>query len=841
MILSRFFKPKWQHTDPANRQQALRELDKSDPKLIELARQDVDPSVRRAALERLVDLELLQNIAAMDADESVRTAARDRQRLVLAGKAADGPALTDRLAWFRRDLESGLVEFLLQHAVEPELRQAALEQIDSESVLAEIVIQPSHQELRQAALERVTTPELLNKIAQQTRNRDKRLYRRAKEKLDALTAAQARTGQLERLCAEMEQLLWDGESGPNAGRYPKLEQKWRDQEADASAELRERYAQARTRFLTERQASANRRTQRLELIASLETLLETLRREARPSLELTAAVHAASHDTPIVWNQFGPAQDAESRRLELRFQQLSQDLQNQERVLQRNHVRADRLGEILQQAETLLDQPSEVRDIDLKQLRQRWEGLERPESRELAHDLQSRFDGLFDKLRARLQRQVQQRDQEWEELQTTAQQLETALEEGELQQATQLQEQAWHRLKHNIGLTRVQMASIEERLQQCAGRIGELRDWRRWGAYQAREQLCATAEGLINLEADPADIAQRIQKIREAWKELDHHEGAAPKALWKRFNETCERAYAPCQAYFEAQHRERQENFEKKQILCEQLEQFESTTDWQTVDWREADRLHRRAREQWYKLGSVNRSDRKHLDRRFQQVLQRLDERLNAERRREIERRQRLIQNVQAAIEGSDLRTAIETAKRAQAEWHPSVQASPRQEQALWKEFRAACDAVFERRQLEQQAADSERQSNLSRRLELCALVEALAGIDHEQLAQAQAQLQSAQHEWETIGPSPKNDQRALEQRFETAMSGFCARPAAVKPSRTCTHALGYALAWKGCSPWRQWIPACWIRREKAGKAWRRCRRDCLNPCTTVLIPPCEP
>ncbi len=59
MILSRFLKPKWQHTDSATRQKALRELDQADPKLIELARQDLEPSVRRAALERLVDLDVL--------------------------------------------------------------------------------------------------------------------------------------------------------------------------------------------------------------------------------------------------------------------------------------------------------------------------------------------------------------------------------------------------------------------------------------------------------------------------------------------------------------------------------------------------------------------------------------------------------------------------------------------------------------------------------------------------------------------------------------------------------------------------------------------------------------
>ncbi len=773
MILSRFLKPKWQRNDPATRKNALQTLDSAAPTLLEMARQDPDSGVRQAALERLTDLNTLQTIGKTDTEAAVRATAQERYRSLLAGKTAGSPSLADRLELLRAGLDSELIDYLLQQAVESELRLAALDCIEPEATLAEIAAHNLHADVRLAAAERVNDPTLLEQIARQARNRDKRLYRRTRERLDALAATQASTAQLERLCAEMEQLPWDGESGPHAGRFPKLEHEWRERESAASSELRERYTQARARFLAERQASANRRAQRLELIASLEKLLERLQQEPQPGEELAAALHQAAHDTPLAWSRLGLAQDAESRRLDARFQQLGHEIGERERTRQRDHGRAERLQTVLREAEALLEQPSEVRDIDLKHLRQHWEGLERPESRPLAGELQGRFDGLLDKLRARLQRQIQQRDQEWQTLQDCVQALETALEEGELQQATELNDRAREQIKHNIGLNRAQLTTIEERLQHCAGRIGELRGWRRWGAHQAREQLCATTESLIGLEIDPPDLAQRIQKVREAWKDLDHHEGAAPKTLWKRFNEACERAYAPCQAYFEEKNRERRQNFEKKQALCAQLAEFVAATDWKQPDWREADRLHRRSREQWYKLGPVNRSERKALDQHFQQILQRMETHLSAERTREFQRRQALVQQVQALIESPELRLAIETAKRAQAEWHPTVQSSPRQEQALWKEFRAACDAVFARRELEQQAAATERQSNLSRRLALCAEVEALADIDSSQLGEARVRLETAQQEWQSIGLVPKTDQRSLEQRFETALRQF--------------------------------------------------------------------
>ena len=774
MILSRFLKPKLQPTTSEARQSALQELESTDPALAEIARQDADPMRRRAALERLADLDLLQTIAHEDADPAMQTAAQDRYQALLAGKIAESPMLTERLKRLQHNPDPALAGFLAHHAAEPELRRAALTLIDAETMLADIAAHDSHPEVRLAALERVHNPNLLDQIARQSRSRDKRVYRRSRERLDELVAIQARAAHLEQMCAEMERLHWDGETGASAARLLKLEQEWRDQDASAPPELRERYAQARARLQADRQAGANRRSERLELIASLETLLERLRHETEPSPGLNASIQYATREAPAAWTYIGPVQDADSRRLETRFQQLVQDIHEQERVLHRNLGRAAHLREVLQQAETLLAQPSEVHDADLKALRQQWDGLERPESQTLAGELQNRFDGLLDKLRARLQKQLQHRDQEWRELQELARQLEEAAENGELQQATQLQEQTRQRLRRNIGLSRAQMTAIEERLQSCAGRINELRDWRRWAANQAREQICASVEGLIGLEeADPTDIAQRIQQARQTWKDLDHKEGAAPKGLWKRFNNACERAYAPCQAYFEERVRERQQNLEKKAALCEQLEQFEIATDWLQVDWREADRLHRRSQEQWYKLGPINRSDRRNLDRRFHQAMQRLDGRLQAEREREIQRREQLIQQVQALADGSDLRTAIEIAKRAQAEWHPTVQAPPRQEQALWKAFRAACDAVFARRQNEQQAADGERQANLEQKQALCADLETLAGGDQGQLAQAQMRVHAIQREWDDIGPVPKTEQRAISQRFETAIEQF--------------------------------------------------------------------
>jgi hypothetical protein len=705
-------------------------LDSTDPALAELAQQDQEPEVRCAAIAKLAELNLLGQIAEQDRDDTVRKFADNRLRELLSGKAPDSPGLETRLAELQ-SLQSLYVDYLALQAKESELRLAALQRVANEAVLADIVINDPVADIRFNALEKIHDPATLERLAGLSRNRDKRVSRRIRERLEDLRIKRKRAERIEYLCQEMASLRWDGENGLNAAKFLKLEKEWQELGSFAESSWQEYYNQARAQFLAQRQASVAKRTARSELCASLEAFLNTLQTRLELTDELHGLLEQTLQDSRGSWNQLGITDDSEGRRSEQRFAGLIQAIKERARVLERNHERAVRLRELLKQAEELLSQSSEVLESDLTTLKHRWSSMERPELRELALELQTQFDAVVGKLRNRLQRQRELRDQELAEIQNLVNTLEKALEVGELQQAITLYEQTRGRLKRNISLSRKQMTALEERLQACVPKLGELRGWRRWGTNRVREQLCEEAEQLIGLQADPEEIAEGVKQLRLAWKALENGEGsAATKALWKRFDKACEQAYEPCKAYFELQAKERQDNLAKKQALCERLEQFAVTTDWERVDWQAADRLQREVQNQWAKVGAVPRAERKALERRYNQISEYINRYLQPERERELQRRRDLIQQVKALANSEDWRAAIESAKQAQAEWHPSVQASPQVEQALWRKFRAACDAVFERRKIEQQAAERERQTNLAGRIALCEEIEALASVD---------------------------------------------------------------------------------------------------------------
>lgn len=768
MILNRFFKPKWQHPNPEIRIQALQGLVTSDPILLQAAREDQNPSVRRAILHRLADLGLLQEIATQDPEVGVRETAEARFRKLMTGQESNSPDLEDRLAILIQSSIPGLGEFLALHAVEPKLRAAALEAVEQDTLLGDIAINDPASEVRLTALERIGEETSLRRVIKHTLKRDKRVSRRARERLQILQTKREQAARREQLCLDMEALAGDLTREPDAGRFQKLEQAWEAQEP-ADVRLQERYRHAREQFLNRLHESAARRKQRLELGQSLEQLLASLQAQAEPSPDLAATIEnylQAIYSPP-------PRSALLSEAEEQRLSQLVQAIRDRERVLYRNHERAERLRGLLRQAHALLQQAGEVRDRDLTDLTKQWSSLERPEASYLMTDLQAQFEAVLDQFQARLRQQEEQRDQEREEIEALVHSVEQSLTQGSLAQAISLHNQARQRLKHNISLSRKQMSALEHRLQACTPHLGELRNWRRWGTNRARENLCEEVEGLIGLEKDPVEIAQQIKRARATWQALHGTAGSAPRSLWQRFNDACERAYAPCQAYFESQARERQENLEKKRGICERLEQFEVNTDWDRADWRAVDRFRREAQNQWRQIGPVNRKDQKTLERRYSQALGQINSHLNQERERDLHRRQALIRRVQGLVNSEDLRTAIAAAKQAQAEWQPTVQISRHQEQALWREFRAACDAIFGRRQAERRSMDLERQTNLAAKSALCEELEGLIAEKEESIVRARNRVQQIQQEWDSVGWVPKTAYKPVEQRFTRALKQF--------------------------------------------------------------------
>ncbi len=292
MIFKRLFQrqPKWRHSDPRVRQQALAALPADDPVLIELARTDADAGVRRAALERLDAPELLLERVRDEAHAALREVAAALLRALLAGRVPPVPPLERRLALLP-ECPPELFTHLALEAAEPALRLAAVARLDDPDRLATVALSDAAADVRLAAAERIHDASALERLARDARGHDKRVHRLARERLDAIVAAHTQRQRCEQLCAEIEALAAVAEL--DAGRLLRLEREWGEQAGRAAYAARFEAARAPARAKLEAQNARLREAQRLqrELGAAHERLargadvaeaeLERLEREAR--------------------------------------------------------------------------------------------------------------------------------------------------------------------------------------------------------------------------------------------------------------------------------------------------------------------------------------------------------------------------------------------------------------------------------------------------------------------------------------------------------------------------------------------------------------------------------
>jgi hypothetical protein len=434
------------------------------------------------------------------------------------------------------------------------------------------------------------------------------------------------------------------------------------------------------------------------------------------------------------------------------------------------------LQALVQQAGALDDGQAKLDEPRIKKLESRWAELEQPISRSMAEALQQDFDSALKALRQRLDRQRRQRMQALETAAGLLAELESALQEGELERALSLRDRFRHQLKTAQGVAERKRLVLQEQLQGMQPRLEELRQWRHWGGGKARLRLCTEIEALADSALGAEEVAARVRNARDAWKRIDHAEGPAGQALWQRFDQACTRAYEPYQRERRAQAARRVAHFEQKHALCRELDAFERDTDWEQVDWHAADQRVRKARERWRRIGAVPDKARRSLEKSYGEVLERLESHLGKERERELQRRRALIRKVEQLATASDARTAVRAAKEAQAKWKPTVQAARRVEQSLWKQFRSACDAVFKHTREQRASADAEQQANLARKTVLCDELETLLENADADFRDIEKRFGKSRSEWAEIGVIPRKVQRTMQARYQALEKRFAQR-----------------------------------------------------------------
>jgi len=709
MIFSNLIKPKWQHRNPDVRQLEVKNLD--DPAILnEVAQNDEAASVRRTAVLKLTELSLLDQIAQQDSDKAVQESAEERIKQLLCCQKNDCPTLDTRLAWINKSNHTEIIAHVAESGPEMALRMAAIDKLEREGLLGDIAINDQVIEVRLAAIEKLSQKSTLERVFKASRNNNKRVSRRAREKLDEMLEHQERPARVhtecETICAKLESLEHRLTSGIKAqgsskslntetAELKRLQERWKAIAPYADSQCQTRFVKVQQavmaalensqQVLDEAQqrelALAPLRAAKQSLCEQMDALLIDLKKRQRLGDQDQEEFDQRLEAVKSEWAEIQPIDEPdEELNWQKRFERSHQSVQKRYQIWQDYHRIASALEALCTEAETKLNDNVVLTAEHLTKLQARWKEVSQPtKPLSLISELNSRFEKTLAALKTHLQEQTKQRTQAVQEFKKLLTDIETALEQGELKTVIPLEKTARQLFTNLVGLSKDRKKTLEKRLQDSRDKIKKWRDWQGWGNKLEREKLCQQVESLLETEhEDPNELVRLTEEAQTAWKRLGAS-GYVP-VFWERFNQTCQNAY---QRY--------------REHLCEQIE---------------------------------------------------------------------------ALLEGEhELEEAAKTIRKAQATW--KQMGSQGHSQALWERFNQACQTAYEPCRTHFHIKSIERERNFSEKQALCdRLVQFAEETDWENPNWKEVShfVRDMDKTWRNIGTTDRKLKKLVQRRFQAAM-----------------------------------------------------------------------
>ncbi len=237
---------------------------------------------------------------------------------------------------------------------------------------------------------------------------------------------------------------------------------------------------------------------------------------------------------------------------------------------------------------------------------------------------------------------------------------------------------------------------LAERIASATDLVAKMNDWQSFAIEPKLVELCDAMEKLISSEAKPDKKAKLISQLQNQWKELGHAD--VSDHYWDRFKLAADKAYEPCAVFFEERKAIQKANLARREPLISKVEAIYKETDWDnSPDWKQIDRDLRTISNDWRAIKNVDPNAGKKQWQKFSAAKQLVLDKFDVIYDANLKQKETLIRQVETLQNSEVDESAIEKLQLFQTRWKQVGITRRKQDQAAWKRFKAACDAVFEK------------------------------------------------------------------------------------------------------------------------------------------------
>ena len=288
----------------------------------------------------------------------------------------------------------------------------------------------------------------------------------------------------------------------------------------------------------------------------------------------------------------------------------------------------------------------------------------------------------------------------------------------------------------------------------------ELRDLDFKHNLEEKEKLIVQAEALAE-EADVGKAFRKLQTLHKIWKEdigpvaKEHRE-----LIWERFSAATKRMHEKRQDYLKNLDSIYEENLVQKNEIIQKISDIAGHMATNHRGLQEQIRKIEALREEFFKSGRVAQKHSDDTWTRFKESVRAFNRNKNAYyknlkkvQQENLDKKRALLEQAHALKESSDWETTTPEMKRIQKEWKQIGHVPRKFSDAIWEEFKAACNHYFDRYHASKNEAFKHEQENYDKKLKVLDRLKEykLSGDKEKDIAEIKKWVE----EWKSVGKVP--------------------------------------------------------------------------------------
>jgi hypothetical protein len=305
----------------------------------------------------------------------------------------------------------------------------------------------------------------------------------------------------------------------------------------------------------------------------------------------------------------------------------------------------------------------------------------------------------------------------------------------------------------------------------------ELKELDRRKNLEAKLELCARAEKLINVEK----IKDAVHELNELHEEFKHM-GPVPieekENVWQRFKAASDAVYKKRDEFVNQLQQDFQKNFMLKEQLIDEAQKLSGFNSDRIKEWNQKTQEILEVQKKWEAVGGVARNKSKDINKKFWAAFKSFFsnknsffKKLDEERDKNLHLKNEIVAKARELKDSADWDRTSNALKELQRQWKEVGPVPEKHRERVFQEFKEACDYFFEQRRGQFERQDQEQEENLKLKEAICADLE-------KAIEEKTGSLDSLKHlsnRFNEIGFVPKKSISGIKNRFQAISDKYVA------------------------------------------------------------------